>query len=415
MGIARITLVGDIMCEPLLLKAAKRKGGSYRFDCVFENVKSLFSDSDYVIGNLETPLAGEKVGYTSELFSFNAPDELADAIRNAGISYVSTANNHCLDRGFEGLLRTIQVLDEKGIVHHGTYLRPDEKKEAVYFDIGGQTIALISYTYGANYSIHHRELKDEQEKCIDFLHSYTEQIFLKSKAKKSLLSRVFNAMLRPLKIEQRAYIRKLLGLKYNSPRADDYMDKVAAQPYIDQLKADILKAKNKADIVVFYPHVGGQFNICPGRFTEYVFEQALECGVDAIIASHPHIVQKAEIKSGVPCFYSIGNFSMSPNSVYLLHDHLPEYGLAVHLYVERKIVRCSFSILKIVESPDKPLTVYPVDEYVSLLNKKDDIEKLKADVSQIYTTVTGEHLSDEFVLQREYLMHSSQEEIVSVE
>ena len=96
---------------------------------------------------------------------------------------------------------------------------------------------------------------------------------------------------------------------------------------------------------------------------------------------------------------------MSPNSVYLLREHLPEYGLAVHLYVEGKVIRIAFSILKIVETKDKPLTVYPVDVYASLLTEREALEKLKTEVSQIYTTVTGETLNRESVLQREYLMY----------
>ena len=63
----KISILGDIMCEPLLLKAAK-KGGSYDFSGVFENVKELLSESDYVIGNLETPLAGKEAKYVNELY-----------------------------------------------------------------------------------------------------------------------------------------------------------------------------------------------------------------------------------------------------------------------------------------------------------------------------------------------------------
>ena len=97
-------------------------------------------------------------------------------------------------------------------------------------------------------------------------------------------------------------------MKYNWPREDDYLDLITAEPYFDNLRSNIRKAKETADIVIFYPHVGGQFNINPGPFTEYTFEQAMEAGCDAIIASHAHIVQKAEIKENVPCFYCIGNF-----------------------------------------------------------------------------------------------------------
>ena len=55
----KITFLADIMCEPPVLKAAKRKGGRYDFGGVFAHEKGLISEADLVIGNLETPLAGK--------------------------------------------------------------------------------------------------------------------------------------------------------------------------------------------------------------------------------------------------------------------------------------------------------------------------------------------------------------------
>ena len=95
----KITLLPDIMCEPPVLKAAKRRGGKYDFCGVFAHTKELIGESDYVIGNLETPLAGKEAGYTNTHICFNAPDEYADALIDAGVDLVSTANNHTFDRG----------------------------------------------------------------------------------------------------------------------------------------------------------------------------------------------------------------------------------------------------------------------------------------------------------------------------
>lgn len=403
----KITLVGDIMCEPLLLKASKRNDYSFNFDHVFENMKEMFTEADYVIGNLETPLAGQQAGYSTGLFEFNTPDEFADAIKDAGISFVSTANNHCMDRGYDGMIRTLNVLNEKGIPHYGTFLTPDERGNAYYFRLDDQKIALITYTYGANYSMHKRALTDEQEKTINLLHAYTQPIFLSnSNTKKSLAKKVFNRMLHLLKREHQAWIKKKLGMTYNVPRTDDYIDEVEAKPYLEQMKQDLRVAREQADIVIFYPHVGGQFNINPGRFTNYVFEKALACKCDAIIASHPHIVQKAEYKSETPCFYSIGNFSMSPNSVYLLHEHLPEYGLAVHLYIDRgKVVKTTFSVLRIVETKSEPLTVYPVDVYLTKVSNEFERRMLLQDVRQIYQTVVGSS-QENLPIKREYTLTS---------
>lgn len=399
----KITLIGDIMCEPLLLKAARRADGSYQFDSVFQHMKAMFAEADFVIGNLETPLAGKDAGYTNELFSFNTPDAFADAVKAAGISFVSTANNHCMDRGYEGLQRTLTVLDQKGIPHGGTFRTPAERSGAFYFTLEDQRFAVLPYTYGANFSMHGRQMTPEQEETVSFLHAYTQPIFVRQQKKKpGLPKRALNFLLRPLKREHQAWVKKKLGMVYNTPRADDYIDEAGAEPYLARMERDLKQAAEQADIVIFYPHTGGQFNLEPGKFTELVIGRALAAGCDAIIASHPHIVQKAESRNGVPCFYSVGNFSMSPNSVYLLHEHLPEYGLAVHLYAENgSVTETSFSVLKIVETKKQALTVYPVDEYDALLQDHAEKEKLLADVRQICRTVTG-CAEDEVSIRREY-------------
>ena len=77
----KITLVGDIMIEPPVLKAARQKDGSYNFDEVFAHTQGLLDEADFLVGNLETPLAGEEATYTQEYYVFNAPDAYADAVK----------------------------------------------------------------------------------------------------------------------------------------------------------------------------------------------------------------------------------------------------------------------------------------------------------------------------------------------
>lgn len=380
----KITLIGDMMCEPLLFSAAKSRK-SFDFSPVFANTCGMFQQADFVIGNLETPIAGENAGYVNSLFSFNAPKEFAIAAKEAGVGLVSTANNHCVDRGFEGLLETVTALDEIGLAHIGTDRSAGHENRTFFKEIDGQTIAVIAYTYGVNFPLHHRVLSKEQEEHINLLRPYSDAIYLKTSSKKTLFMRVFNKAIRSFKQENQAAIKKALGMTYNTPRKDDAVDYEAVTPYLEMFQQDIRQAKEKADVILVLPHVGGQFNPEPGIFTELVVQTAKEAGADAIIASHPHIVQKAEIQEGVPCFYSIGNFSMSPNSSYLLHEHLPDYGLAVHLYIEdKKIHKTTFSILKIVEGKKSSLSVWPIEQ----LSKPNENE-----IKQVYQAVTGKELT----------------------
>ncbi|MBR3760593.1 MAG: CapA family protein [Ruminococcus sp.] len=405
MSTAKITIIGDIMCEPRLLKASKSKG-HYNFDGVFQNVKDLFKESDYVIGNLETPLAGKEKGYTNGLFSFNTPDEFADAVKASGIDLVTTANNHCFDRGIDGMIRTLEVLEKKDIPYTGTYKNAEERTEAHYVTINNKKIAIISYTYGTNYSNNRIVLDDSQKSLVNLLRPQQERYFVarKNKGKVSFGNKCFRKFLSFFNEEKQIHIKKFLGKTYYTAHADDMLDETTAEPYVKKLHEDISLARKNADIVLFYPHIGGQFNLEPGIFSDYIFDKAINAGCDAIIASHVHNVQKAEKRTDIPCFYSIGNFSMSPNSVYLLHDNLPDYGLAVHLYIEESgISKITFTVLKMLESKKQSLTVYPVDKLYNKLKSEEEREQLLKDTKQIFTTVTG-RFNNDFSIESEYLV-----------
>ena len=133
----KISIIGDIMCEPSVLKSAKQKDGSYDFSGIFSELKPRFSEADFVIANLEFPLAGKEAKYTDTFVIFNGPDEFASAVKEAGIDVVSTINNHTLDRGYDGMIRTLKVLDDIGLDHTGNFLPEKGREEAYYFEIDG--------------------------------------------------------------------------------------------------------------------------------------------------------------------------------------------------------------------------------------------------------------------------------------
>ena len=375
----KITFLGDIMCEPSVLKAAKQKDGSYDFSFLFAQVKPMLAKSDYVVSNLEFPMAGEENGgYTNTYYVFNAPDSFATATKEAGVDLISTINNHTLDRGPDGMLRTLEVLDRVGLPHTGSFDPKKGREEAYYFEVDGVKFAVVAYTYTTN-----KKIPEDHElhPMMNLLRpltapTYTPEV---SKQMKNWVDKVFKKM----KMEHKCLIKICLGMAPTLPRADDYLDEEAAAPYIQQMQADIRKAKEKADFVIFYPHVGGQFNPKPGKFSQYVVQKGIEAGADAIMASHSHMVQKVEVLDGIPCAWSLSNFSMSPNSTVIAKEMLPGYGLAVHLYMEgAKVVKTTFSILKAVEKRSKPMVSWPIDQLYATLSSKEQ-KKLEADVQKV--------------------------------
>ena len=145
----KITFIGDIACDRQLLKASQKKGG-YDFSQVFSKVKDIFIQSDFVVGNFETVCGGSNNNYQEQYMTCNAPDELVQAMKDAGISMVTTANNHCLDKGIKGLRRTIKCLNKNEIEYVGTNLDSEHVIRIKMKTISDVRIAFLAYTYSTN-------------------------------------------------------------------------------------------------------------------------------------------------------------------------------------------------------------------------------------------------------------------------
>lgn len=392
----RITFFGDIMCEPTVLKGAK-KGKDYDFNYIFSGAQSVLKGTDYRIGNLETPLCSAEMGYCDDFADFGCPDTMADALKNAGFDLISTANNHSFDRREEGLCYTIEQLDKRGIPHTGTFLPGTPRREAHYLDLGDMTVAVIAYTYNTNYTASGKHCKCEGEYAdsVNLLHEQEQGTFLTTISTTNWFDRLTKKF---IDHDKRGRIKRFFGVPSSSQRPDDRLDVEKTQPFVDKFTADIQAAKENADFVIFYPHVGGQFDPHPGQFTEYIFDKALEAGADAIIASHAHVVQKALYRDGVLCAYSLGNFNMDPHSGLVVPEVLPGFGLALHLHMEdKKLVKTTFSILCDRLEQGK-LVTRPVHELFPTLKEKQQ-KKLRRDVRWIYETVVRQPLTGDIIRQ----------------
>ena len=148
--VINIVGIGDTLCHSQNFKDAyNSETGTYDFSPMFKNIKKYFENATVAVGNLETTLAGEDRGY-SGYPTFNSPDELAGDLKEMGIDILTTANNHCLDKGYTGLERTLNVLDECGIEHTGTSRSEEEQNTILMKDLNGIKTAFLCFTYGTN-------------------------------------------------------------------------------------------------------------------------------------------------------------------------------------------------------------------------------------------------------------------------
>ncbi len=123
------------------------------YDWLFDAVRPFLQAADLAYTNLDGPML-EGVGY-SDYPRFNYSPALATALRDTGISLVSTANNHILDRGPPGIDATLEVLEEQALRTHGA-VRSDATDRPPFLSITltrGEvtiTIGFVAATWGTN-------------------------------------------------------------------------------------------------------------------------------------------------------------------------------------------------------------------------------------------------------------------------
>ncbi len=245
-----ISLVGDIMVHSDQLGAAyDRASGGYSFRGVFDEVRTYLRAADLAVGNLETTLAGRDKRYTGYP-RFNTPEEIVAALQEAGFDVLTTANNHCLDRGAAGALKTISSLEAGGIKHTGTSASEEARAEPLIIDLKGIKVAVLAYTYGTN------------------------------------------GLPVP---EDKAYLVNLLDLE--QVRED-----------IGQVRT------RGADIVLVSPHCGVEYSRAPGEAEKELAAQLFAAGADIVVGSHSHVLQPmfrpdlVKEPAGLFAAYSLGNF-----------------------------------------------------------------------------------------------------------
>ena len=145
-----ISVIGDIMCHSTQYKDAYDSSlGDYDFSYVFDDIKQYIENTDLVIGNLETTLAGKDIGYESYP-TFNTPEHIALDLKELGLDVLSTTNNHALDQGFAGISNTIDELDKVGLLHTGTYKTEEDASKLLVTEVKGIKIGIVAYSYGTN-------------------------------------------------------------------------------------------------------------------------------------------------------------------------------------------------------------------------------------------------------------------------
>jgi poly-gamma-glutamate synthesis protein (capsule biosynthesis protein) len=224
----------------------------------FKKVRLVTSAADVYVANLECPFTsrGEKL---QKNFNFRASPDLVAALEAGGVDVVSLANNHMMDWGAEGLYDTLSTLDAAKIVHFGAGRTLAEARKPAIVTVKGVRFAFLGYFF----------LGDKN-------------------------------------IEPPAVIAtdETPGVAGHH----DNLEKVRAW-----VKADVLSAKQQADMVIPFFHWGREGHTSPEPYQVELAHAAIDAGAAAVVGSHPHCLQGVETYKGAPIAYSLGNFVFGGN------------------------------------------------------------------------------------------------------
>lgn len=261
---AKVVNTGDVILHSTVLDGAKTTDGEYDFSAFFMQSQNYFKKADLATANLEITLGGTESGAYSGYPAFNSPDVLLDTIKNSGIGFLTTANNHCYDTGLFGLKRTVQQLRSKSIDFSGTK-ESDADPTYIIKDINGIKIGMVAYTYentsaAGQKSINGNIVKTEANNLIN---------------------------------------------SFAYERIDEFYTQ--AQSVISDMKND------GADAVVFYMHWGEEYQLSENTWQKSIAQKLCNMGVNVIVGSHPHVVQPISLihsedsQNTTVCLYSMGN------------------------------------------------------------------------------------------------------------
>jgi poly-gamma-glutamate synthesis protein (capsule biosynthesis protein) len=142
-------LVHEQLTEQAAADAAATGRDGHDFSAVLGAIAPVLREADLAICHMEQPLA-EPAGPFTGYPLFSAPPALADAAAEAGFDTCSTASNHSLDTGTEGLARTLENLERVGVAHAGTARDRQEADTPTIVDVNGVPVAQLSYTASFN-------------------------------------------------------------------------------------------------------------------------------------------------------------------------------------------------------------------------------------------------------------------------
>lgn len=305
-----VVIAGDAMVHSTQFNSAYIDSlDIYDFSPVFQFIRPVLATGQLNIVNLETTLGDKPYsGYPN----FSSPDTFAAALREAGFNYFAMANNHCVDKGKDGILRTLDVLNTYGISATGTFSDRADRAQRYpqVMEINTIKTAVLNYTYGTN------------------------------------------------------------GIPVPEPCIVNTIDTGLIRSDIAEAR------NRGAEAVLVYFHWGNEYEREANTQQRSIAAFTFRCGADIIIGSHPHVVQPVELfeyeqdsviyKKWV--IWSLGNFVSNQRDKYTDGGIMARFDVCKNIYTGAISISDITPIPCWVYRPQNPTKYYILPALPGFLN-----------------------------------------------
>ena len=237
--------------------AAGKTDSGYDYAAVFKDVLPVLASGDVTILNFEGILSGSSYGTDTK----SAPPELLTALKNAGVDILQTANSYSVFDGHMGLTSTIQGIQNAGMTPLGTYASKSDFEQSggyIIWEIKGIKVAMMAFTKGM---VEGMGIPAVSKDCVNLLYEDYDSTYQK--------------------VDTEGITRVVRNAAAHDP-----------------------------DVMIALVHWGSEESDQFSKSQKKICTLLQEEGVDAIIGTHPHYVQKMEHDPATGKFvaWSLGDF-----------------------------------------------------------------------------------------------------------
>lgn len=224
------------------------------YDCISPELITKMQQADILMVNNEFTYSTRGTPLKGKTWTFRANPSRIEVLKELGTDIALMANNHCYDYGEDGLHDTLQVLKDANIPYVGAGTTLESAIRPYYFVYDD---LIIAYVAASNAEIN-RKTPQATNSTGGVLLCYDPSLFLET----------------------------------------------------------IQNASKNADIVIANVHWGTEYSNYTVEKQHQLAYDMIDAGADAIVGSHPHVLQGIEYYKEKPILYSLGNFWFNEKTMY---------------------------------------------------------------------------------------------------